>query len=192
MKIILNQDISNLGEEGDVKVVADGYARNFLIPQKMAVVYNKANLNMFEQKKVAIEKRKEDKRKDAMGVKERLSGEELVISMPAGEKGKLFGAVTAATIVEELGKMGIVVLKKNVEIPAHSIKVVGTSTVTLKLYGGEVAELKVTVKGEQVEGQKPHAEETAEEEVVVEESVEEPVSEEAEAPAEEATEESAE
>ncbi len=151
MKIILNQDISNLGEEGDVKVVADGYARNFLIPKQLAVPYNKANLNMFEQKKVAIEKRKEAKRKDAMGVKERLSSEALVISMPAGDKGKLFGAVTSATIVEELGKMGIVVLKKNIEIPGNSIKVVGNSTVTLKLYGGETAELKITVKGEHVE-----------------------------------------
>ena len=192
MKIILNQDISNLGEEGDVKVVADGYARNFLIPKKLAVPYNKANLNMFEQKKVAIEKRKEAKRKDAMGVKERLAGEELVISMPAGDKGKLFGAVTAATIVEELGKMGLTIVKKNVDIPAHSIKVTGTSTVIIKLYGGETAELKVTVKGEVVEGSarpEAKAEEAPAEEVATEE-----VSEEAapEAAAEEVSEESAE
>ena len=59
MKIILNKDISNLGEEGDIKVIADGYARNFLIPNRLVVPYNKANLNMFEQKKMAIEKRKE-------------------------------------------------------------------------------------------------------------------------------------
>ncbi|MDC7239944.1 MAG: 50S ribosomal protein L9 [Spirochaetales bacterium] len=192
MKIILNQDISSLGEEGDVKVVADGYARNFLIPKKLAVPYNKANLNMFEQKKVAIEKRKEAKRKDAMGVKERLSGEELVISMPAGEKGKLFGAVTAATIVEELAKMGVAIVKKNVEIPGHSIKVTGTSTITIKLYGGETAELKVTVKGEIVEGSaRPEAKaEEAPAEEVVSEEVSEEVAE--EAAAEEVSEESAE
>ncbi len=192
MKIILNQDISSLGEEGDVKVVADGYARNFLIPKKLAVPYNKANLNMFEQKKVAIEKRKEAKRKDAMGVKERLSGEELVISMPAGEKGKLFGAVTAATIVEELAKIGVAIVKKNVEIPGHSIKVTGTSTITIKLYGGETAELKVTVKGEIVEGSaRPEAKaEEAPAEEVVSEEVSEEVAE--EAAAEEVSEESAE
>ena len=58
MKIILSQDVANLGEEGDVKVVADGYARNFLIPKGMAVVCTKENLNNLEQKKAAIDKRK--------------------------------------------------------------------------------------------------------------------------------------
>jgi large subunit ribosomal protein L9 len=145
MKIILNQDIANLGEEGDVKVVADGYARNFLIPKKMAVPYNKVNLTIFEQKKMAIEKRKEEKRKDALGLKDRLVSEEVVLTMPAGEKGKLFGAVTASTIVEELTKMGLSVEKKRVEVPENSIKLVGTYTVKIKLYGGEVADLKVTV-----------------------------------------------
>ncbi len=145
MKIILTQDLSNLGEEGDIKVVANGYARNYLIPRKMAVPYNKASLNMFEQKKQAIEKKKEAKRKDAMGIRERLSSEELNIAMPAGEKGKLFGAVTSATIVEELGKLGITVEKKKVEIPGNSIKMVGNTAVTVRLYGGETASLKVNV-----------------------------------------------
>ena len=145
MKIILNQDIANLGEEGDIKVVADGYARNFLIPRKMAVTYNKQNLNMFEQKKLSIEKRKDEKRKDAMGMKEKLAQQDIIISMSAGEKGKLFGAVTASTIVEELTKLGMSVEKKNIDVPEHSIKLVGSYTVKVKLYGGETADLKVTV-----------------------------------------------
>ena len=145
MKIILNQDIVNLGEEGDIKVVADGYARNYLIPNKLAVAYNKQNLNIFEQKKLSIEKRKDEKRKDAMSTKEKLASEEIVLSMPAGEKGKLFGAVTASTIMEELTKIGINIEKKRIEIPENSIKLVGTYPVKVKLYGGEVADLKVTV-----------------------------------------------
>lgn len=145
MKIILNQDVANLGDEGDIKVVADGYARNFLIPKKMAVTFNKQNLNIFEQKKLSIEKRKDEKRKDALGVIERLANEDLVLSMPAGDKGKLFGAVTSSTIVEELAKMGLTVEKKRIEVPEHSIKEVGTYTVVIKLYGGESANLKVTV-----------------------------------------------
>ncbi|OQY34859.1 MAG: 50S ribosomal protein L9 [Spirochaetaceae bacterium 4572_59] len=145
MKIILNQDVANLGDEGDIKVVADGYARNFLIPKKMAVAFNKQNLNIFEQKKLSIEKRKEEKTKDAMGIIDRLANEELVLSMPAGEQGKLFGAVTSSTIVEELAKMGLTVEKKKIEVPEHSIKEVGTYTVAIKLYGGETANLKVTV-----------------------------------------------
>ncbi len=192
MKIILNQDISNLGEEGDVRVVADGYARNFLIPKKMAVPYNKANLNMFEQKKVAIEKRKEVKRKDAMSVKERLAGEELVISMPAGDKGKLFGAVTPATIVEELGKMGITVEKKKVEIPGNSLKLTGTSTVVIKLYGGEAAELKVTVKGIVPEGEAAPVKEEVKAEAPAQDAAAEEAPVEEEAAAEDAAEDTVE
>ena len=169
MKIILNQDISNLGEEGDVKVVADGYARNFLVPKNMAVPYNKANLNMFEQKKVSIEKRKEDKRKDAMGIKARLSSETLVIEMPAGDKGRLFGAVTPATIVEELGKIGLVVEKKKVEIAGNSLKMAGAATVKIKLYGGEMADLKVNIVGVQAEGSESRT--ARKEEVAVEKEV---------------------
>ncbi|MDA3956629.1 50S ribosomal protein L9 [Oceanispirochaeta sp.] len=162
MKIILNQDMSSLGEEGDVKVVADGYARNFLIPKKMAVAYNKANLNMFEQKKVSIEKRKESKRKDAMGLKDRLSNETLIIDMPAGDKGKLFGAVTPATIVDELNKIGLVIEKKKIEISGNSIKLTGSFTVKVKLYGNETADLKVTINGIQTEGSESRSSRKAE------------------------------
>ncbi len=174
MKIILNQDISNLGEEGDVRVVADGYARNFLIPKNMAVPYNKANLNIFEQKKVSIEKRKEEKRKDAMGIKARLSSETLVIEMPAGDKGRLFGAVTPATIVEELGKIGLTVEKKKVEIAGNSLKMTGAATVKIKLYGGETADLKVNVVGVQPEGSEARAPREEAAPAVKEVAVEEP------------------
>ncbi len=147
MKIILSQDVANLGEEGDVKVVADGYARNFLIPKGMAVLCTKANINNLEQKKAAIAKRKDEKKKAAQGLKERLAGENLEISMPVGEKGKLFGAVTAQTIMDELNQLGIAVEKRKIEVPEHAIKEVGSYVIKVKLYGGESADLKVDVKG---------------------------------------------
>jgi large subunit ribosomal protein L9 len=147
MKIILNQDVANLGEEGDVKVVADGYARNFLIPKGMAVVCTKENLNNLEQKKAAIEKRRDEKKKAASGLKDRLAGEQLEIEMPVGENGKLFGAVTSQTILDELNKLGIAIEKKKIDVPEHAIKVVGSYIVKVKLYGGESADLKVEVKG---------------------------------------------
>lgn len=147
MKIILSQDVANLGEEGDIKVVADGYARNYLIPKGMAVVCTRENQNNLEQKKAAIEKRKEEKKKAALGLKERLAGENLEISMPVGEKGKLFGAVTSQTIVDELNKLGIALEKRKVDVPDHAIKTVGSYTVGVKLYGGETAEINVEVKG---------------------------------------------
>jgi len=146
MKIILNQDVSNLGEEGDVKVVTDGYARNFLIPKSLAVPFSKANVTMFEQKKAVIERRKEEKRKGALGLKQRISGEVITLKMPVGENGRLFGAVTNATIVEELTKIGLTIERRKVDIPDHTIKVVGTSTVKIKLYGSETADLKVIVE----------------------------------------------
>ncbi len=158
MKVILNQDVFNLGEEGDVRIVADGYARNFLIPRKMAVIHNKANQHMFDQKKKAIESRKEQKRKEAMGLKERLEAEVITIPMPAGEKGRLFGAVTSTTLVEELAKIGVVVERKKVEIPNHSLKMVGPHTVRVKLYGSEQVEMKVIIEGVQAEGTGPRQE----------------------------------
>ncbi len=146
MKVILNQDFSNLGEEGEVKVVADGYGRNYLIPQGIAVPYTKANIEIFKQKKNAIEARKESKRKDASSLKEKLASEEIVFTMPVGENGKLFGAITNANIVEELAKTGLTVERKKIEIPEHSIKVVGNYVIKIKLYAGETADLKVVVK----------------------------------------------
>ena len=151
MKVILNQDIANLGEQGDVKVVADGYARNFLIPKKMAVPYTRANITNLEQKKLIIEKNREEKRKNALGIKERLQEEKLTLAMPAGEKGKLFGAVTSSNIADELAKLGIAVDKKKIDIPSPGIKTIGNYVVKIKLYGGNSADLKIDVEAAEKE-----------------------------------------
>ena len=145
MKVILNQDLSNLGEEGEVKVVADGYGRNYLIPKGIAVSYTKANIEIFKQKRNAIDARKESKRKEALSLKEKLNGQEISFTMPVGDNGKLFGAITNANIVEELAKAGIALERKKIEIPDHTIKVVGNYVVKIKLYAGETADLKVLV-----------------------------------------------
>jgi len=192
MKVILKQDLSNLGEEGDVKVVADGYGRNYLIPKGIAVPYNKANVEIFNQKKNSIEAKKDAKRKEALSLKDRLAGEELKFAMPVGEKGKLFGAITSANIVEELAKLGITVERKKIDVPDHSIKVVGTYTVKIKLYGGETADLKVVVEASEVKVEKREKpvveaapEVAAEPEVEAEAETEEAVADEAEAETEE-------
>jgi large subunit ribosomal protein L9 len=146
MKIILSQDVSGLGEEGDVREVASGYARNFLIPKKLALAYSKQNLAQLEHRRAGIEKRKDEKRREAMGLKERLESEDLQFVMPAGENGKLFGSVNNAMVVQELEKRGYSVEKKRVEVPEHHIRMTGTYAVTVKLYGNEEAQLKVTVE----------------------------------------------
>jgi len=146
MKVILLKDVENLGEEGDVCVVKDGYGRNYLLPKGFATLYSKNSVEILNQKKAAIEKRREEKRKEAMGLKERLEGLNLVFAMPAGENGKLFGAVNNANIVEALAKEGLTVARKAVEVPGHSIKVVGNYSVKVKLYGKESAKLAIEVK----------------------------------------------
>ena len=146
MKVILNQDVPGLGEEGDIKEVAGGYARNYLLPKNFALPYTKQNLTRLETRRVAIESRKEEKRREAMSIKERLESEELVFSMPAGESGKLFGSVNSAMVVQELEKRGYTIEKKRVEVPEHNIRMIGSYTVKVKLYGNEEAGLNVMVE----------------------------------------------
>ncbi len=145
MKVILNADVANLGEEGDIVDVAPGYARNFLLPKKLVVLYNNQNLSALETRKAAIEKKKEDKRKAAASDKEKLLSTVIVLQMPAGEHGKLFGSVTNANISDELSKMGIHIEKKKIEIPGHVLKQTGEYKVHVKLYGNDSAELKVQI-----------------------------------------------
>jgi large subunit ribosomal protein L9 len=146
MKIILNQDVVGLGEEGDIREVAEGYARNYLIPRKLAVPHNRQTLAQFTSRKSAIDGRKEEKRKEAMGLKERLEAEELKFVMPAGESGKLFGSVNNALIGAELEKRGYTLERKRIDVPEHHIRQTGTFTVKVKLYGNEEAALKVVVE----------------------------------------------
>ncbi len=148
MKIILNQDVYNLGEEGDICVVANGYARNFLVPKKLAVLFNKQNVAVFESRKAAIEKRKEEKKKASDGLKAQIEAVTLELTVSTGETGKLFGSVTNANIAEELKKSGIAVERKKIELPEHTIKSVGEFVAKVKLYGAESAELKIVIKSD--------------------------------------------
>jgi large subunit ribosomal protein L9 len=154
VKIIINQDVLNLGEEGDICEVAPGYARNYLFPNKFAVPYNKHSLTILSQRKKIIEKRKEEKRVQAQGLKEQIQNEAIVFVMPAGDNGKLFGSITNGHIAEELQKKGFALEKKKIEIPDHHIKTIGDFTVKVKLYGNEEAILKVSVKAIEVEKEK--------------------------------------
>jgi large subunit ribosomal protein L9 len=150
MKIILNQDVHNLGEEGDVVVVKDGYARNFLLPKGYAVLFNKANQSLFASRAAAIEKRKEEKRKAAASVKEQLDSMNLTLVVSAGDSGKLFGSVTNAMVQEALAKNGIEVERKRIEVATHAIKMVGSYSVKVRLYEGESAQVKIEVISESI------------------------------------------
>ncbi len=151
MKVILNEDVKHLGEEGDVKNVANGYARNFLLPRNLAVPYNEVTVKIFEEKKAEIEARKEQKRKDSASLKEKLEALNVELVMPAAANGKLFGSVTNTVIAEALAKQGFEIERKRVEIPGVAIKAVGNYHVTVKLYEAQTAEVKVTVKAQDTE-----------------------------------------
>lgn len=162
MKIILNQDVANLGEEGDIVVVKDGYARNFLLPKGMAVLHNKANLSIFASRAAAIEKRKEEKRKASASLRDKLSELEIKLVVTAGESGRLFGSVTNQMVQNELAKLGYEVERKKIEVPTHTIKMTGTYFVNVRLYEGDTAEIKLVVASEGVEKARIAAEQKAE------------------------------
>jgi large subunit ribosomal protein L9 len=146
MKVILNQDIPNLGEIGDIKEVAAGYARNYLLPKKLVMVYNEKSAAMLQKRQAEILAIKEQKRLASRSLKEKLEADTLVISMPAGSNGKLYGAVTNHTIADELLKKGIEVDRKKIEVPGRSIKSVGNYKIAIKLYEKDEAVLRVSIE----------------------------------------------
>jgi large subunit ribosomal protein L9 len=150
MKVILNKDLSPLGEEGDVKEVARGYARNYLFPRGIAVPYTDKTIKLFESRKEEIEARKAAKRQDAAGLRERLEALDLLIIMPAGANGRLYGAVTSQLVSDELSKQGFPTERKRIEIPGNNFKSVGKYKVLVKLYESAAAEVTVTVQAQEI------------------------------------------
>jgi large subunit ribosomal protein L9 len=157
MKVILNTDVVNLGEEGDVCTVAPGYARNYLLPKGLVLEDNARNRQMIDARRAEIEARKAEKRRHAASIKDQIEQEPLVVRMTAGTNGKLFGSVSAATIVEQLAARGVEVERKKVDVPENTIKTTGNFKVRIRLYGDEEAVLSVSVEASnarEIEAQK--------------------------------------
>lgn len=153
MKVILNEDVRHLGEIGDIKNVAAGYYRNYLFPRKLAVACTPAAEARFNARKAEIEAYKEQKRKDSLSLKEKLEAFEVVLSMPAGKTGKLYGAVTSQTLADFYVKNGFEIEKKRIEIPSRAIKTVGNYAAKVRLYENTAAEVKLVVKAQGDEGE---------------------------------------
>ena len=153
MKVILNKDLAPLGEEGDVKDVAKGYARNFLFPRGIALPYNEKTIKHFESRREEIENRKNQKRTDAAGLRERLESLNLEITMPAGANGKLYGAVTTQTIMDELAKQGHQIERKRIELLGMNFKNVGKYKAIVKLYESASAEININVIGQEIKAE---------------------------------------
>ncbi len=147
MKVILKEDVPNLGRAGQIIKVKDGYARNFLLPKGLALLADEKNMKLLEYQKKKIEEEAKKKRQDAESVAQRLSETQLIIKAKAGEDQKLFGSVTSKDIAEALEKEGFSIDKKQVNI-VEPIKRVGEYEVEVKLHANIVAKVKVNIVAE--------------------------------------------
>jgi large subunit ribosomal protein L9 len=144
MKVIFLQDVKGKGKKGEVKNVSEGYARNFLLPNKLAAEANAGNLKTLEVKKQGEEKRVEELLNEAKAYKEELEKLTVEIKAKSGEGGRLFGAVTSKQIADTLGAMKKKVDKRKIELD-EPIRALGFTNVPIKLHPEVTATIKVHV-----------------------------------------------
>jgi len=146
MKIILMENMDNLGQKDEIVEVTDGYARNFLIPKNLALRATLGNVKQWKEKKRLIQQKKERGKFKALRIAEKLRGARLILEREIGEEGKLFGVVTSQDIVQEIEKrfnLEIDHRKVNLDEP---IRVIGIRKVSLKLHPEVEIDLEVEVK----------------------------------------------
>ena len=186
MKVILLEELQGKGGEGDVVVVSRGFANNYLLPNRIAILATKGNLKQLEQRRKNIAKREEVRIANAEEQKAKLEAAELTIKAKVGDEGILFGSVTAQMIADALAEAAIEVDRRRVEI-RQAIKTVGEHNIEVSLYRDIKAAIKVNVVDEAGNAVAPAAEEAAAEAEEAAEAVEEAAEEAAEV-AEEAAE----
>jgi large subunit ribosomal protein L9 len=147
MQIILQEDVEKLGTRGQVVDVAEGYARNFLLPRKLALEASAGNMKRLEKMRATFAKKEATEKGDAQKLAELLAGVSLELTRKAGENDQLFGSVTSADISEALAAKGFTVEKRKIAL-ADPIKVVGDFEIPVKLHREIAANVKLSVKKE--------------------------------------------
>jgi large subunit ribosomal protein L9 len=147
MQIILQEDIDKLGNRGDVVTVKPGYARNYLLPRKLAVEATEGNLKAIERIRGALAKKTATELEAAQKQAELLNLVALKFTRKTGENDQMFGSVTTADIAEGLAAEGFKIDKRQVQL-AEPIKIIGESQVTIKVFRDVTAQIKVTVEKE--------------------------------------------
>jgi large subunit ribosomal protein L9 len=148
MKVILKKDVKALGKSGEVKEVADGYARNYLFPRGLAIEATSGNLKVVSDQKEQVVKKEQKEASEAQQVAERLKGAAVQIKTKAGEGGRLFGSITAKEVAEAINStFKLTIDKRKLEID-DTIKTLGSHPVKLHLYKGVVTEVTVNVISE--------------------------------------------
>jgi large subunit ribosomal protein L9 len=145
MQVILLEKVANLGNLGDVVKVRDGYARNFLIPSRLARRATEAAIQEFEARRAELEKAAADKLAAARALGEQLAGKTVRLTQRAGVDGRLFGSVTNHDIAEGLEKMGLKVVKSQVRLPTGPLKTVGEHVVSVAPHSDVVVDVTVQV-----------------------------------------------
>lgn len=147
MEIILQEDVEKLGNRGQVVTVKEGYARNYLLPRKLAVPANASNMKRLEKMRAAFAKKEATERESAQQQAAQLATVSLKLSRKAGDNNQLFGSVTSGDIADALKAQGYEIDKRKIQL-TDSIKLVGEYPITIKLYRDVTATVTLTVDRE--------------------------------------------
>ena len=147
MQIILQEDVDKLGNRGDVVTVKPGYARNFLLPRKLAIEATTGNMKALERIRTSLAKKTATELDAAQKQAELLNGIAVKFTRKTGENDQMFGSVTSADISETLDAQGFKVDKRQVQLK-EPIKIIGETSVTIKVFRDVTAQIKVTVEKE--------------------------------------------
>ena len=146
MKVVLLKDVKNMGKRDDILTVSDGYARNFLFPQKLAMEATPGTLKEIERKRAAQDAREAEQRAEAMAKAELLKNKVVVLQVKCGEKGRLYGSVTAAEVADALEQQhGIKADKRKIDI-GDPIREVGIREISVWLYSGITTKMKLDIQ----------------------------------------------
>ena len=148
MEVILREHVDNLGRRGDVVKVAAGYARNYLLPRKLALAVTEGNRRQIERERKVAEVRESEEKSQAEALAQRLESTDIEIARRVGENQTLYGSVTSADIAEALGAKGFEIDKRKIAL-ADPLKALGEATVPLKIHREVTAQLKVKVVADQ-------------------------------------------
>ena len=147
MKVILRSDITNVGRQGEVKEVSPGFARNYLVPQNLAMEATPANLKIWERERVKFEKKREEIISAAKEIASKMEEVEFTVKVKIGENGKIFGSVTPANLSKIFEEKGFEVNKRDILL-SDNIKEVGNYEVNVRFHPEVVVKVKLAVIGE--------------------------------------------
>ena len=147
MKLILLQDVENLGEEGDIVTVKDGYGRNYLIPQRLGRVASEGAVRHQQEVQRQRSRKLAKVREDAAAIKQQLEEVNVVIAAKTGEENRIFGTVTSQQVAVELNKQGFEIDRRDVELD-EDIRMIGVYTATVKVHRDIQAKVKIQVISE--------------------------------------------